>query len=130
MRQDPLITFVYLSTSSYPKRMDKGVCHGGCRRWCTGRARLDVTLGHSTQSLADKSGGLSTAQVPSKQDSLENSLLMMPQLQVMRCLGGGGSRSLALCSRSVRIPKHYTTAMPITTATPLKLRFYYFFVFY
>ena len=53
MRQDPLITFVYLFMSSYPKRMDKGVCHSGCRRWCTGRARLDVTEGHSTQSLAD-----------------------------------------------------------------------------
>ena len=52
--------------------MDKGVSvvvAGG-----RAAARLDVTEGHSTQSLADKSGGLSTAQVPSKRDFLGKSV--------------------------------------------------------
>ena len=71
MRQDPLITFIYLSMSSYPKCMDKGVCHS----WLLQVVHWQSKVGCHRMSQYLESGGLSAAQVPSKWDSLQKSLL-------------------------------------------------------
>ena len=70
----PSYTYPWVPTSiqSMPGSMDKGVCASGCGRWCKW-ARLDVTEGHRAVWYPE-SGGLSAAQVPSKQDSLDHSL--------------------------------------------------------